>query len=568
MASAATLSLLITGRNESKAAFRDLHGDIEQTESKASRLGGVLGGIGKFAIAGVAVGGAALVGLGTTATLAAADVAESQNKVNVVFGDSAGEIEDFADRAAVALGQSKGQALAAAGTFGNLFTTMGLGQEDAADMSQDILTLGSDLASFNNIDPTEALDKLRAGLVGEAEPLRALGVAINADMVETKAMEMGLVDLNGEVTEAGKVQARYALIMEQTKNAQGDFANTSDGMANASRIIQASFADMHVMLGEQILPVIAPLIAAFAKGLPGAIEALKPVLETIGSVVKNLAEGDFGAALDTIMGAVGDMLPKIQAKLGEWATAFVAWIAPMIPPFLVQLGEWGLQLLGWLGEQVPILVAKLGEWAAEFIAWIAPMLPPLATELGKMGNRILDWILEQVPILMTKLRTEWAPAFLNWVWKAGEDLLPALGEFMDTMSTWVFEVGIPKIVTIGFELAKGLLQGLGDGLGNLGEWLGEWLAGGNGNNGPAQGVDGMGYYATGGTVPGPVGAPQLAVVHGGETVLPYGTSLATSGGTTVVINVAGSVTSEHDLVETIRRGLEAHGRRNVSVGLA
>ena len=55
------------------------------------------------------------------------------------------------------------------------------------DSPTSLRPLAADLASFNNIDPTEALDKLRSGLVGEAEPLRSVGVLLNEAAVQAKA---------------------------------------------------------------------------------------------------------------------------------------------------------------------------------------------------------------------------------------------------------------------------------------------------------------------------------------------------------------------------------------------
>jgi hypothetical protein len=51
-----------------------------------------------------------------------------------------------------------------------------------------------------------ALEKLRAGLVGEVEPLRTLGVNLSAATVKLKAMEMGLAKEGEELTAAQKAQ--------------------------------------------------------------------------------------------------------------------------------------------------------------------------------------------------------------------------------------------------------------------------------------------------------------------------------------------------------------------------
>ncbi|MDP2949051.1 MAG: hypothetical protein Q8P22_05895, partial [Chloroflexota bacterium] len=47
-------------------------------------------------------------------------------------------------------------------------------------------------------------------------------------------------------------------------------------------------------------------------------------------------------------------------------------------------------------------------------------------------------------------------------------------------------------------------------------------------------------YASGGVVPGPVGMPQLATVHGGEEVLTPRQRGARGGGGSVTVNVTGN----------------------------
>jgi hypothetical protein len=139
-------------------------------------LGGIIDTVGKV---GLAISGMQQIVGGIVSTFgapisAASDLNESLNKSQVVFGDAAGAIEAFSKTAATSLGLSQQKALEATGTFGNLFVSMGLGQAPAAEVSQQLVTLAGDLASFNNIKPEEALEKLRSGIVGEAEPLRAL----------------------------------------------------------------------------------------------------------------------------------------------------------------------------------------------------------------------------------------------------------------------------------------------------------------------------------------------------------------------------------------------------------
>lgn len=185
---------------------------------------------------------------------------ESLSKVNVVFEESGAVIEKWSKDAAKNLGLSQQEALEAAGTYGNLFTAQGMATDAAADMSMALVQLSADLASFNNANPEEVLLALRSGLSGEVEPLKKFGIAMNQAMMQTKAMEMGLGDNIQALTESEKIQVRYAIIMEQTAKAQGDFARTSGGLANQQRILSAQFKDSLRVLGQNLLPIVLKVV--------------------------------------------------------------------------------------------------------------------------------------------------------------------------------------------------------------------------------------------------------------------------------------------------------------------
>lgn len=191
---------------------------------------------------------------------AASDMNETLSKSQVVFGDLSGEIERMGEQAATSMGLSKQEAIAAAATYGNLFTAMGMGERVAADMSMGLVQLASDLASFNNIPVTDALEKLRAGLVGEAEPLKSLGINLNEATLKAKAMQLGLSDGKGVLDASAKAQAAYAIMLEQSGKAQGDFVRTSQGLANQQRILEANFKNLQAEIGAKLLPTMLKLV--------------------------------------------------------------------------------------------------------------------------------------------------------------------------------------------------------------------------------------------------------------------------------------------------------------------
>lgn len=385
-------------------------------DSIAGKLGGAMkAAAGAMALGGIAAGGA-LVAIGASATQAASDVNESLSKVGVVFGDNAKDIEAWAATAATSMGQSRGEALAAAGTLGNLFVAMGVGSKDAAGLSTEMIELAGDLGSFNNIASSDALEKLRAGLIGEAEPLRALGVNMNAAMVEAKGMELGLADANGELSEAAKVQARYAIIMEQTKTAQGDFARTSDGMANATKIIKASMADLQVQIGDQLLPIIAPLIASFAKWLPTAIAAAQPILVEVGRVF-----GELMVAVGLVFESVSGLATGWQAStadVSEQTAVLWRYVEPILSALASNLAVFWEEIFPelqqtWTAvvEGVQRVTAAFGLWWDEHWTTISKVLDVAMVVITAVIDTAFSSIKTLISVVLNLIQGDWQGAW-------------------------------------------------------------------------------------------------------------------------------------------------------------
>jgi len=274
------------------------------------------------------------------ATDKASDLYESVNKAQVVFGDAADSVLGFARNADTALGMSSQAALEAAATYGNLFEGAGLAKDASAKMSMQMVQLASDLASFNNLDPSDVLQKLQSGLVGEIVPLRSLGINLNANAVKAKALQMGLAKTADALTPAMLMQARYALILEQTKNAQGDFARTSNGVANSMRIAKAQLINLAAGLGSVLLPYAMKALGV-GKRLLGWLNNLSPQTRTLIVGVMGLAAavgpllwmlGSFLGAISSISAAVGGLslslsgpLLPIMALIGAVALLALAW---------------------------------------------------------------------------------------------------------------------------------------------------------------------------------------------------------------------------------------------------
>jgi hypothetical protein len=296
---------------------------------------GFAGKIGDFskkaavAFAAVAAAaGAMAIKIGVDAVKAASDLGETISKVNVLFGKSAKDIEKFADGAASSLGQTKQQALDAAATFATFGKSAGLSGENLSKFSIDFVKLSSDLASFNNTSPEQAINAIGSALRGEAEPLRQYGVLLDDASLRQAALELGIISTTkNALTPQQKVLAAQALIYKQTSAAQGDFERTSDGLANKTRILTAQLENAKTTIGQALLPVVLqlanffsekviPIVQqvadAFGKKSGGMDGTLSSLADGIKGFVQPIFEG-FRSAFDKIKKTVIENKDEFQA---------------------------------------------------------------------------------------------------------------------------------------------------------------------------------------------------------------------------------------------------------------
>jgi hypothetical protein len=279
----ADISQLKAGMAQAEASVKGLDSTVKTASTgmsnmiaNAKRMAGAMG---------VAFAATQVVQFGKDVVMAASNMNESLSKMHVVFGENADAVEQFGNKSATSIGISKQAAIEAAGTYGNLFQAFGIGQGKATEMSTTLVKLAGDLASFNNTSVEDAINALRSGLSGETEPLKRFGVAINDVTLKNKAMAMGFGEIKGVMDPAIKSQVTYALVMEQTKLAQGDFERTSSGTANTMKILQAQMENAKAALGAGLLPVFQAILLIM-KPLISGLAAFGNLLAKHGDDVK------------------------------------------------------------------------------------------------------------------------------------------------------------------------------------------------------------------------------------------------------------------------------------------
>lgn len=258
-----------------KAAERELG----HAENKIDKLGSSMTKFGAGAMVFAGVAAKSLYGL----VDGASNLSETVNKVSVIFGPASDAIMEFSKDSAQSLGMSRQAALDAASTFATFGKSAGLTGDDLSGFAMDLSGLAADLASFHNARPEDVVQALGAALRGESEPMRRFGVMLNDVTLKEEAMKLGIYNGTGALNAQQKVLAAQAAILSQTSDAQGDFARTSDGMANQQRILSAQIKNLKDGIGAGMLPMVQKLVGAMTL-VTGTFANLDPAIQgTIGS---------------------------------------------------------------------------------------------------------------------------------------------------------------------------------------------------------------------------------------------------------------------------------------------
>lgn len=297
---------------------------------------------------GVGVSAAAIGKFFGDAIMAASDLNESTNKVQQTFGAASGAVLAFADEMAAKFGLVKSSTLDAAANIGLIAQGAGFDASGAANLSTTLVKLAADASSFFNVPIDLALEKIRSGLVGEAEPLREFGVLLSEDAVKAEAYRMGLAQVGQELTDQQKVMARASIIQRDLGTASGDLERTQDGLANQLRKLSGDWENFLAVVGTDMVPAVSELIglgydladafsAAFGTGpldvFRAAMVQITDGLTGLRLGLKGLLTGDMqGAAEDLIFGKIREGLTGFAGDLASGGVHERPKVAPAEKP--------------------------------------------------------------------------------------------------------------------------------------------------------------------------------------------------------------------------------------------
>ncbi len=288
--------------------------NIESLDSGLASIEKKLKGIG--ALIGAAFSFKALADFSNSAINAASDLTEAQNVVDTAFGSMSYKMEQFAATALETYGISELTAKQMGSTYMAMAKGMNVATDAASDMAVTLTGRLSDIMSFYNKTQSEVDTIGRAMITGETEPLKAIGVVMTQNNLAAYAMAQGFEKAYDEMSANEQLIVRYKYFLEQTALAQGDFAKTSEGWANQTRLLNERWNEFMTNAG-------AVLINTFTPALQFANEAVGFINELFfGGKAEDTSMATNAAGIAEEVEGIGTTAEKSQKKLNGLMSGF------------------------------------------------------------------------------------------------------------------------------------------------------------------------------------------------------------------------------------------------------
>lgn len=224
--------------------------------------------------------------------------------------------------------------------------SVGLVGETSINASKALSMLAADMSSLKNIDMQTVMTNFSSGLIGQSRALYKYGIDITNATLQTYAYKYGIETALQEMTQADKMQLRLLAILDQSKVAWGDQANTINSVANQYRIFKQQISNVARAIGnllipalQVVLPVVNGVLMAFQKlvvfvgklfgidykkimdGINGGYSGADDVMGDLVDETDSVADAAGGAADNT--GGIGDSIDEASDKTKKLKNALL-----------------------------------------------------------------------------------------------------------------------------------------------------------------------------------------------------------------------------------------------------
>lgn len=201
--------------------------------------------------------------------------------------------------------------------------SVGLLGENSVNVSKALTMLSADMSSLKNVDLSTAMTNFQSGLIGQSRALYKYGIDITNNTLQTYAYSLGLEKAVAEMTQAEKMQLRMIAILDQSKVAWADQANTINSVANQYRIMKQQLSNLARVLGNLFLPIVQKVLPV----VNGLIIALQRLFTALGfklwggNWLKDTMDGISGGYADDSLDDLVDDADDTADSLSDAANA-------------------------------------------------------------------------------------------------------------------------------------------------------------------------------------------------------------------------------------------------------
>ncbi len=181
--------------------------------------------------------------------------------------------------------------------------SLGLTGEASESTSKALSMLAGDMSSFRNLDLNSVMTNFQSGLIGQSRALYKYGIDITNATLANYALQLGLSKSVSEMTQGEKMQLRMIAILDQSKVAWGDLANTINSPSNQLRMFKNNMTALSRTIGNIFLPVVAKVLP-YINGLTLAVRRL---FTWIGSLLGVDLSGIIGSSSAGYSDAFSDL---------------------------------------------------------------------------------------------------------------------------------------------------------------------------------------------------------------------------------------------------------------------
>lgn len=181
------------------------------------------------------------------------------NNFNNIMGASTNKANEFIEKAERIFGLDPSNLMTAMSTFQRLGQGFGIASDEAYKMSLNLTQLASDMTT-TGLTFENAMQKLKSGISGELEPMRAFGVALDKATLQQTAYRLGIDKRIETMTRAQKTELAYYQIMTQTTNIQGQLARSAISPTIAINQMKSSFLQLGRAIGNIFIPLVMQVI--------------------------------------------------------------------------------------------------------------------------------------------------------------------------------------------------------------------------------------------------------------------------------------------------------------------